>query len=65
MFSEGDLWFYSYLAGIYKGNYLITIKPILLNGLEWIKDKHMEMKIFWNKEYMDIIVPHESTLYLE
>ena len=56
MFSEVDMWFYKYIAGIQveEGARLVRIKPCYINGLEWVKAKHRGISVYYDNNKIEI-----------
>jgi len=63
MFSEVDHWFYRHLAGIQLGDELV-IKPCFISGIDWVKAKHKEIEVEWNREMIKITTPVNAKLIL-
>lgn len=64
MYSEVDNWFYKYLAGIRINAGNITIKPIFLKELEWVRASCRGISVYWDKREIRIRVPKSATLIL-
>lgn len=64
MFSEVDMWFYRYIAGIRITEEGLTIKPCFIDGIEWVKARHKDIYVEWNREKITIQVPCCAKLIL-
>lgn len=64
MFSEIDNWFYTYLAGIRIDEGNITIKPMFLKELDWVRATCRDISVSWNKWEIYISVPKAAKLIL-
>ncbi len=62
MFSEVDFWFYKYLGGIRIENGDITIKPLFLDSIKWVKAEHKGIKVYWNEEEVRITLPKRGKI---
>ena len=65
MFSEVDLWFYRYLAGIQLDEDRLTIAPQCLPQLEWVKAESRGVKVYWDREKIQIDTPRQALLVLD
>ena len=65
MFSEVDLWFYRYLAGIQLDEDRLTIAPQCLPQLEWVKAESRGVKVYWDREKVQIDTPRQALLVLD
>ena len=65
MFSEVDLWFYRYLAGIQLDEDRLTIAPQCLPQLEWVKAESRRVKVYWDREKIQIDTPRQALLVLD
>ena len=65
MFSEVDLWFYRYLAGIQTDGEVLTIAPLFLEELDWVKATHRNISVSWNRETITVTVPEPAVLVLD
>lgn len=64
MFSEVDTFFYKYLAGIRLNAGKVTIKPLFLEGLDYVKANHRNIKVYWDKKVFKIDSDKDFTLIL-
>ena len=65
MYSEVDLWFYRYLAGIQLDEDRLTIAPQCLPQLEWVKAESRGVKVCWDKEKIEIETPKQAILRID
>ena len=64
MFSEVDLWFYRYLAGIQTDGGILTIAPLFLEKLDWVKARHQDISVAWDRSSITVTVPVPAVLIL-
>lgn len=64
MFSEVDFWFYKHLAGIRISPDGLIIKPCFISGLDWVRAKHKDISVFWNKSIIEINSPCDFTFVI-
>lgn len=64
MSSEVDLWFYRYLAGIRLEEGTLTVAPLFLPELKWVKASHAGIQVSWDENSIEIITPTGGTLIL-
>ena len=64
MFSEVDLWFYRYLAGIQTDGGILTIAPLFLEKLDWVKARHRDISVAWDRSSITVTVPEPAVLIL-
>ncbi len=64
MFSEVCLWFYKHVAGIRLSPEGLVIRPYFISELDWVKAKHKDISVCWNKEYIEVTSPTDFTLEL-
>ncbi len=65
MYSEVDLWFYRYLAGIQLDEDRLTIAPQCLPQLEWVKAESRGVKVYWDKKKIEIETPKQAILRID
>lgn len=63
MFSEVDHWFYKYIAGINLSPDGLVIEPHFV-GLEWVKAKHGEIAVEYDKNKINVKSPVDFILKL-
>ena len=56
MYSEVDMWFYKYIAGIRldEGGKSVLIKPCFINGIDYVKAKHKNICVELNDKELCI-----------
>ena len=56
MFSEVDMWFYKYLAGIQivEGAKAVCIQPCFLEEVKWVRAKHRGVSVYWDENVLNI-----------
>lgn len=56
MYSEVDMWFYKYIAGIQinEGAQAVTIKPCFIDGITFVTAKHKGIEVCRDKETINI-----------
>ena len=64
MFSEVDMWMYKYLAGIRIQSGEITINPCFIKNLDFVKAKHRDISVEWDKKKLTVDVPKRATVIL-
>ena len=64
MFSEVDMWMYKYLAGIRIQSGEITINPCFIKNLDFVKAKHRDISVEWDKKKLTVDVPKRTTVIL-
>ncbi len=52
MYSEVDMWFYRYIAGICIDEDGVKIEPQFIGKLDWVKAKHRDIEVSYNREKM-------------
>ena len=57
MFSEVDMWFYKYVAGICLDENGLKIEPHFIAGLDTVRAKHKDIELYYDKEKIKIHVP--------
>lgn len=57
MFSEVDMWFYKYLAGIRIEEGRVTIRPCFLPKLQWVRARHGDIAVEWNRSELTVDLP--------
>lgn len=65
MFSEVDLWFYRYLAGIQADGETLTIAPVFVDGIDWVKATYRDISVSWDKENVTVVTPKNAILILD
>lgn len=65
MFSEVELWFYRYLAGIRMDEEERVIAPVFLPQISWVQAKHRDLSVFWNAEYVEVVTEKPAVLVLD
>ena len=56
MYSEVDMWFYKYLAGIkiLEGAKAVCIEPCFLDEVKWVRAKHKGIYVYWDESVLKI-----------
>ena len=56
MYSEVDMWFYKYLAGIKipEGAKAVCIEPCFLDEVKWVRAKHKGIYVYWDESVLKI-----------
>ena len=56
MYSEVDLWFYKYLAGIriMEGGEFVCIAPCFLKEIGWVRAKYKGVHVYWDENVLRI-----------
>lgn len=62
MFSEVDMWFYKYLAGIQLCKGDIVIKPCFLKEIGWVKAVHKDIRVEWDQKVLKVRTPKDATV---
>lgn len=65
MFSEVDLWFYRYIAGIRCDGEALVIAPVFLNALDWVRASHRGISVCWDRSRIRVTVPRPATLIFD
>lgn len=65
MFSEVDMWFYRYLAGIQLSETGLTIHPHFLQNLDSLRAIHRNVEVSWNKTSLTVISGQSFTLVMD
>ena len=60
MFSEVDMWFYKYVAGICLDENGLKIEPHFIAGLDMVRAKHKDIEVYYDKEKVKIHVPRKA-----
>lgn len=64
MFSEVDNWFYKYVAGIRINAGNVIVKPCFLKELSYVKARHRDIVVEWDKEKIEVSSPKSFILEL-
>lgn len=64
MFSEVDLWFYRYLGGIRMDGEVLTIEPLFLPQLSWVRAESRGVRVYWDRERIEVETPRDAVLVL-
>ena len=64
MFSEVDFWFYKYLGGIHISPSRIFIKPTFLKDLSWVRARHKDIEVYWDKDIIEVKSPSDIILVM-
>ena len=56
MYSEVDMWFYKYLAGIQilEGAEAVCIRPCFIDEIKWVRAKHKGIQVYWDENILEI-----------
>lgn len=64
MFSEADMWFYQFLAGIRLDGESITIEPVFIEAVGWVKAKHRDISVEWDDTSVKVSVPRDAMVVI-
>ena len=64
MFSEVDMWFYQYLAGIRLDETGLTIQPHFLEHLDYVHASHRDIHVSWDRNSISVTADRPFTLIL-
>ncbi len=64
MYTEVDNWFYRDLAGIRLNAGKITIAPVFLQALDWMRAQHRDISVYWDRENIEVSVPQTAELVI-
>lgn len=67
MYSEVDMWFYKHIAGIKisDGGKKTEIAPCFIKNLDWVRAKHKNISVYWDREYIEISSDRDFTLTID
>lgn len=67
MFSEVNMWFFKYLAGIRvdEGGQSVTVSPCFPEEIDWVRASHKGVSVFWNREELRIRTDIPATVILK
>lgn len=64
MFSEADMWFYQFLAGIRLDGKKITIEPVFIETVGWVRAKHRDISVEWDDTSIKVSVPRDAEVVI-